>query len=128
MSDLKLTYLSPNELKPDPKNARTHPKKQVAKIAASISATTFANPILVDENKVIIAGHGRLLAAKSLALKVVPVIEVPGLTKIQKRALRLADNKIASGAGWDRDLLRLELKIQPVDTAPVAVYQTGTTL
>lgn len=110
MPELKLTYFCPSQLKPDPRNARTHSKKQIAKIAASISSTTFANPILVDEEKVIIAGHGRLRAAKSLDLPLVPVIEVPGLTDIQKRALRLADNKIALGAGWDRDLLRIELK------------------
>jgi DNA modification methylase len=123
MVNLKFALLPPDALKPDPRNARTHPKRQVAQIAASISATTFANPILVDEDKVIIAGHGRLLAAKSLSLAEVPVIIVPGLSEVQKRALRLADNKIALGAGWDRDLLRLELK--EIEIAGYDVELTG---
>ena len=110
MADLALTYRSPSAIRPDPRNARTHSKKQVAQIARSIVGTTFANPILVDEAGVIIAGHARLLAAKSLSLPLVPVVAVPGLSDVQKRALRIADNKIAQNAGWDMDLLRLELK------------------
>jgi DNA modification methylase len=81
----------------------------VEQITASIRAFGFTNPILVDPEGVLIAGHGRLLAAKSIGMAEVPTIELVGLTDAQKRALRLADNKIALGAGWDLDLLKGEL-------------------
>ena len=97
-------------IKPEPRNARTHSKKQVAEIAASIQQFGFANPLLVDVNGVLIAGHGRLLAAKSIGLDMAPTITLPHLNEAQRRALRLADNKIALNAGWDKDLLKLELK------------------
>lgn len=86
-------------LMPDPRNARTHPKKQVEQIATSIRAFGFTNPILVDGDGGIIAGHGRLLAAKHIGLTEVPTIAMPHLSDTQKRALRLADNKLALGAG-----------------------------
>ena len=107
---LSLQFRHPDELRPDPGNARTHPKTQVAQIAASLREFGFVNPILVDEGRTIIAGHGRLLAAKTVGLAQVPVIELTGLTSAQKRALRLADNKIALNAGWDADLLKVELE------------------
>ena len=94
---------------PDPRNARTHPKRQVEQIAASIRAYGFTNPILIDADGAIIAGHGRLLAAKAVGLAEVPTIELPHLSEAQQRALRIADNKIALGAGWDLELLKLEL-------------------
>jgi ParB-like nuclease domain len=97
-------------LKPDLGNARTHSKKQVEQIAVSIKQFGFTNPILVDEHGGIIAGHGRLLAAMSLGLTDVPTIELRHLSDIQKRALRLADNKIALNAGWDTDQLRIEIE------------------
>lgn len=106
---LAVAYRPPGELRPDSRNARTHSKRQVAQIVASIRALGFANPILVDEAGVVIAGHGRLLAAKEMGLAEVPTIDLPGLTEAQKRALRLADNKIALNAGWDMDLLTAEL-------------------
>ena len=106
---LCVTYRATDALTPDPRNARTHPKRQVEQIIASIRQFGFANPILVDPDSVIIAGHGRLLAAKAMGMAEVPTIELVGLTDAQKRALRLADNKIALGAGWDLDLLRVEL-------------------
>lgn len=106
---LSITYKSPSDLRPDPRNARTHPKRQIEQIKASIESFGFTNPILSDETGLIIAGHGRLMAAKELSLDVVPVIELPGLSLAQQRALRLADNKIALGASWDLDLLKLEL-------------------
>lgn len=96
-------------LVPDPRNARTHPKRQLEQIKASISEFGFTNPILIDPDGSIIAGHGRLLAAKEIGMENVPTIVLPGLTDTQKRALRLADNKIALNAGWDLDILRLEL-------------------
>jgi DNA modification methylase len=106
---LAVTYRAPSTLRPDPKNARTHPARQVEQLVASIGAFGFTNPILVDEAAVIIAGHGRLLAARKLQLAEVPVIELAGLDEARRRALRLADNKIAQGAGWDMELLKAEL-------------------
>jgi DNA modification methylase len=108
--DLAIAYRPINTIKPDPRNARTHSKKQVAEIVASIRQFGFTNPLLVDVNGVIIAGHGRLLAAKSIGLDSAPTVTLPHLDEAQKCALRLADNKIALNAGWDRDLLKLELK------------------
>jgi hypothetical protein len=96
-------------LKPNARNARTHSKKQIRQIADSIVAFGFVNPILVDESGVIVAGHGRHAAARLLALKQVPVIELRGLSEAKRRALAIADNKIAENAGWDRELLALEL-------------------
>src|SRR5690606_33799145 len=107
--DLRLTYRPVSELIPDPRNARTHSKRQIEQIKASIAEFGFANPILVDPEGGIIAGHGRLLAAKAAGLIEVPVVTLFGLTDAQKRALRLADNKIALNAGWDLEILKLEL-------------------
>ncbi len=107
---LVVEYLATASLKPDQRNARSHPRRQVDQIAASIQEFGFTNPILVDEGLVVIAGHGRLLAAKQLALESVPVITLSNLSGVQKRALRLADNKIALNSGWDTDLLRVELQ------------------
>jgi hypothetical protein len=106
---LSVTYRSTGTLKPDPRNARTHSKAQVQQIVASIRQFGFTNPILIDPDGVLIAGHGRLLAAKAMGMAEVPTIELVGLSDAQKRALRLADNKIALGAGWDLDLLKVEL-------------------
>jgi DNA modification methylase len=91
------------------RNARTHSKKQISQIARSITEYGFTNPIIADEKGVIIAGHGRLEAARSLGLRVVPVITVAGLSDARKRALLLADNKIAENAGWDRQKLAFEI-------------------
>jgi hypothetical protein len=106
---LSVSYRPVGSLLPDKHNARTHPKLQLEQIAASIHAFGFTNPILIDPAGTIIAGHGRLLAAKSLGMTQVPTIALPHLAEAEKRALRLADNKIALGAGWDLDLLKLEL-------------------
>jgi DNA modification methylase len=105
---LSIVYRDPAELKPDPRNARTHPRKQIEQIKASIEAFGFTNPVLCDSEGVLIAGHGRLLAAKALGLAAIPVIEIAGLGEAQKRALRLADNKIALNAGWDVEILQKE--------------------
>jgi hypothetical protein len=107
---LCITYRPLDTLRPDPRNARTHPKRQIEQITASMKAFGFANPILIDEELVIIAGHGRLMAAKALGLAQAPTITLAGLSDGQKRALRLADNKIALNAGWDLDLLKVELQ------------------
>lgn len=106
---LTVVYRPAVSLVPDPRNARTHPRRQIEQIVASIEAFGFTNPILADPAGKIIAGHGRLLAAKQLGLAEVPVITLAGLTDAQQRALRLADNKIALNAGWDIEILKLEL-------------------
>jgi DNA modification methylase len=92
------------------RNARTHSDEQIAEIASSIREFGWTNPILVDGDNGVIAGHGRILAARKLGLDKVPVIELAHLTSTQKRAYILADNKLALNAGWDSELLALELK------------------
>lgn len=96
-------------LVPYERNARTHSPEQLAQIAASIQEFGFTNPILVDGKDGIIAGHGRLAAAKDLGLTEVPVVVLDHLTPDQKRAYVLADNKLALNAGWDADLLQQEI-------------------
>lgn len=96
---------------PYAKNARTHSPEQVKQIATSIAEFGFTNPVLVDSDSGIIAGHGRTMAAKDLGLKKVPVIVLDHLTPIQKRAYILADNKLALNAGWDEEVLRQELAV-----------------
>jgi len=105
------TYISVaiRDLVPYARNARTHSPKQVAQIADSIRSFGFTNPLLIDEANVLIAGHGRLEAARQLGLERVPAIRVTHLCDAQKRALRLADNKIALNAGWDIEILAGEL-------------------
>jgi ParB-like chromosome segregation protein Spo0J len=96
-------------LRPNPTNARTHSKKQLRQIAASIRSFGFLNPLLVDEANMVLAGHGRLEAARAEGLANVPVICFDHLTAAQKRAYVIADNRIAEQAGWDRELLAIEL-------------------
>jgi ParB-like chromosome segregation protein Spo0J len=96
-------------LKPNPRNARTHSKKQVRQIAESIRVFGFTNPVLIDDGDGIIAGHGRIAAAKLLGFSEVPVIRLSAMTEAEKRAYVIADNKLALNAGWDEDLLALEL-------------------
>jgi DNA modification methylase len=106
----KLEWRQVTDLIPYAKNSRTHSDEQVAQIAASIKEFGWTNPILVDGENGIIAGHGRLLAARKLGHTQVPVIELTGLTDLQKKAYVIADNKLALNAGWDNDLLTLEIK------------------
>jgi hypothetical protein len=98
------------EVKTYGRNSRTHNKEQVKQIAESISEFGFTNPVLVDSDNVLIAGHGRLEASRRLGLKEIPAIRLPNLTEDQKKALRIADNKLALNAGWDEELLRVELQ------------------
>jgi DNA modification methylase len=98
-----------DKLKPNTRNARTHSRRQIGQIADSIAAFGFVVPILIDDDGVIIAGHGRYAAARLLDLKQVPAIKVRGLSLAKRRALALADNKIGENAGWDRELLAIEL-------------------
>ena len=116
MTQLSVRYLPVETLLPYAGNARTHSGDQVGQIAASIAEFGFVNPILVGEGNVIIAGHGRLMAAQKLGLATVPVIELPHLSESQRRALVIADNRIAENAGWDEGLLRQELvALQEID-------------
>ncbi len=98
-----------SDLVPYARNARTHSDAQVAQIAASIKEWGWTNPVLVDENGGIIAGHGRVLAARKLGIPEVPVMTATGWTEAQKKAYILADNQLALNAGWDMDLLKVEL-------------------
>jgi DNA modification methylase len=106
---LQIEMRPTERLVPYARNARTHPEWQIAQIAASIAEFGFTNPILVGDDDVIVAGHGRLLAAEQIGLEEVPVIVLRHLTETQRRALVIADNKIAENAGWDEELLRREL-------------------
>jgi DNA modification methylase len=106
---LQIEYWPLDRLIPYARNARTHSPAQVAEIAGSIRAFGFSNPILVGEGADVIAGHGRLAAARKLGLKEAPVVVLRGLSDAQRRPLVLADNKIALNAGWDAEMLSLEL-------------------
>ncbi len=110
MADLNITYQSPKALKPRATNPRTHSKKQIRQIADSSEAFGFTNPALVDAAGGIIAGHGRVAAAQLLGLETVPTIRLEDLSKAQIRAYVIADNKLAENAGWDRELLAIELQ------------------
>ena len=110
MSDLSIDMESVDALIPYAANSRTHSDEQVAQIAASIKEFGWTNPILIDGDNVIIAGHGRLLAARKLKMDHVPVIRLDHLTKAQQRALVIADNKLALNADWDMELLKAELE------------------
>lgn len=105
---MKIQEVAVNKLIPYAKNSRTHSDQQVAQIAASIKEFGFRNPILVDGVGVI-AGHGRLLAAQKLGLDKVPTIDCSDMSESQKKAYIIADNKLALNAGWDNDLLKLEI-------------------
>jgi len=99
-----------DKLIPYARNSRTHSKAQIAQIAASIREFGFTNPVLIDENDGIIAGHGRVRAALKLGLPDVPYIRLSHLTEAQKRAYVIADNQLALNAGWDEEMLRVELE------------------
>jgi ParB-like chromosome segregation protein Spo0J len=107
---MKIQEIDIEKLIPYARNSRTHSDDQVAQIAASIKEFGWTNPILVDGEAGIIAGHGRLAAARKLGLKKIPVIELSHLSPTQKKALIIADNKLALNAGWDNDMLALEFE------------------
>ena len=106
---LKIVYRSTAELIPYARNSRTHSDAQISQIAASIREFGWTNPVLIDEAGTVIAGHGRLLAAQRLKMDEVPTIELAGLSDSKRRALIVADNKLALNAGWDNEMLGLEL-------------------
>lgn len=107
--NLQVQKWSVDRLIPYARNARTHSAEQVAQIAASIVEFGFVNPILAGSNGVIVAGHGRLLAARKLGLPEVPVVVLDHLGETQRRAYIIADNKLAMNAGWDEEMLKVEL-------------------
>jgi DNA modification methylase len=107
---LNIQHLPPGNLVANKRNARTHSKKQIGQIADSIKECGFVVPIVVDETSTIIMGHGRLAAAQLLGLKEIPVVVAEGLSEARRRALALADNRIAQSAGWDREILSRELE------------------
>ena len=108
--DRKLEWRNIGEIIPYARNSRTHSEEQVAQIAASIKEFGWTNPVLIDEENGIIAGHGRLAAARKLGHTEIPVIELTGLSEAQKRAYVIADNKLALNAGWDTEMLVNELR------------------
>lgn len=115
MNDLAIEYESVEALIPYVANSRTHSDAQVAQIAASIKEFGWTNPILIDGENTIIAGHGRLLAARKLKMDDVPVIRLDHLSKAQQRALVIADNQLALNAGWDIELLKGEIENLQLD-------------
>lgn len=106
----KVDHWPIDRLVPYAKNSRTHSEEQIAQIAASIKEWGFTTAVLVDEQGGIIAGHGRVLAARKLGMDVLPVMVASGWSEPQKRAYVLADNQLALNAGWNNELLKLELR------------------
>jgi DNA modification methylase len=106
----EIEYIEVESLIPYARNSRTHSDEQVAQVAASIKEFGFTNPVLVDQDGIIIAGHGRTLAAQRLQIKEVPCLRLSHLSESQKRAYVIADNKLALNAGWDDEMLALELQ------------------
>src|SRR5260370_30135761 len=107
---MKIEVTSVHELRPYPNNARTHSKKQIRQIANSIKTFGFCNPVLIDDAKQIIAGHGRVEAAKLLGIDAVPTCRLSHLSEAEKRAYILADNKLAEKPAWNKELLAIELQ------------------
>jgi hypothetical protein len=110
MAVLSVIYFEPKHLKPYPPNARTHSRKQIRQIADSIRTFGFTNPVLIDNHDMILAGHGRVEAAKLLGMAKVPCVRIETMTPEQKRAYVLADNKLALNASWDQEILAIELQ------------------
>ena len=106
----ELTLVSTDKLIPYANNARTHSQEQILKLRSSLREFGFINPVIVDRDLTIIAGHGRVMAAKAEGIKEVPCVFVDHLTEAQKKAYILADNRMALDAGWDEELLRVELQ------------------
>jgi DNA modification methylase len=107
---MNIEYMLVRNLRPYPNNARTHSRQQIRQLAKSIKRFGFCNPILTDDSNQIVAGHGRVEAAKLLGMDAVPVVRLSHLSDAEKRAYILADNKLALRAGWDRELLAIELQ------------------
>ena len=125
LANIQVHLLSVDALSEDPRNARMHSADQVQQIAASIKEFGFTNPLLISKDNTVIAGHGRLAAAKLLGLNEVPTILLGNLTPEQQRAYIIADNKLALNASWDMELLSVEL--QAIIDGGVGVSLTGFT-
>jgi ParB-like chromosome segregation protein Spo0J len=108
--DLVVEYMDAARLCPFGSNARTHSKKQIRQLADSIRAFGFTNPVLIDDSGTILAGHGRVAAAKLLGMTSIPCVRLSNMTPAQKRAYVLADNKLALNASFDEELLTIELQ------------------
>ena len=114
--DLKIEYTDIDKLQPFKRNSRTHSRKQIQQIAESIRVFGFTNPVLVDDDQTILAGHGRVAAGQLAGMKQVPCVRLSHMTAAQKRAYVLADNKLALNAGWDEEILAIELQgLQEID-------------
>ena len=109
-NNLKIEYLKTASLIPYASNSRTHSEEQVAQIAGSIKEFGFTNPVLIDEQSGIIAGHGRVLAARKLGMETLPCIRLAHLSDAQRRAYVIADNKLALNAGWNEETLKAEIE------------------
>jgi ParB-like nuclease domain len=123
---LSIVYASISSLRPYTRNARTHTKRQIRMIAQSIQAFGFTNPILTDESNSIVAGHGRVEAAKLIGMAKVPTVRLENLTEDQIRAYVIADNRLAEKAGWDKSILAIELQhLMTLDCGDFDVTITG---
>jgi DNA modification methylase len=125
LPELAVAYRPVSTLTAHPSNARTHSKHQIRQIAASIKAFGFTNPVLIDRNNTIVAGHGRLQAAELLGMVEVPTIRLEGLTTDQIRAYVIADNRLAEKAGWDKAILAIELQHLLIIDSNLDVTITG---
>src|SRR6202047_5499475 len=105
-----IEHVSVLSLKPHPRNARRHSKGQIKQIAASIERFGFSTPVLIADDGGIVAGHGRVAAAKLLGIETVPAVRLSHLTEAERRAYVIADNKLALNAGWDREMPAIELQ------------------
>ncbi|MBX3582909.1 MAG: ParB N-terminal domain-containing protein [Rhizobiaceae bacterium] len=123
--ELKIEYLPIATLKADERNARTHSPKQIAQIAASIEQFGFNNPVLIAADNLIIAGHGRVQALKLLGETMTPILRLEHLNEVERRAYALAENRLAELAGWDRDILRIELQALAALDIPFDLEITG---
>jgi len=123
--DLIVEYIDIQRLRPYPRNARTHSKKQIRQIANSIDTFGFTNPILIDEELTVLCGHGRLAGARLLGMQTVPCVKLSSMTADQKRAYVLADNKLALNGGWDEEILAIELEALSVPDLDFSVEVTG---
>src|SRR6476661_7063769 len=109
MSHLHIEQVAVADLVPNPRNARVHSSKQLNQIKASIAEFGFNNPVLIDKDNLVLAGHGRVEAARLLAMETVPVLRIEHLSPAQKQMFALADNRIALNASWDLDMLRQDM-------------------
>jgi ParB-like nuclease domain len=125
-SSPRIEWIPAGRLRPNPRNARTHSKKQIKQIAASIRKFGFLNPLIIDDADMVLAGHGRLEAARLEGLAQVPVIRFDHLTAAQTRAYVIADNKLAEQAGWDREILAIELG-ELIDLLPTEGFDVSLT-